>query len=115
MGTHRQRTGTDRHAGPPERYEEKRREKHEKLLRMAATIMKGEANAAVAELASEATKIRRDHRELLCETRRDLMPLDMRLRIPVQEKERRTTTATHGVDRRPGCLDHASLETGEQR
>ena len=45
-----------------------------------------------------AAQVRRDYREVLRQPRRDLVPHGMRLRVTVQQQERRAAAALHQVD-----------------
>lgn len=63
---------------------------------MAGMIFAVRRFAAVAI----AAKIGGDHRELLGQPRRDLVPLDVRLRKTVEQQNRRTAAGGHSVD---GC------------
>src|SRR4029453_5055446 len=75
--------------------------KRHRPLRVVGVIL------AVGRLAavSVATKIGHHHGELLGETRRDLVPLDVGLWIAVQEQQRRTAAPAQRVDRRARCLN----------
>ena len=62
-----------------------------------------------------STQIHCHHRELAREAPRDQVPHHMRLRMPVQEEERRATPAVPDADGRLARVDALELESFEHR
>ena len=71
---------------------------------------------AVGRLAAVAVaaQVGHDHRVALAQPRRDLVPLDVRLRGAVHQQQRRTAAADHVCDRRAGGLNALASKAGEQ-
>jgi hypothetical protein len=61
-----------------------------------------------------ATQISHDDGEALRECWRDLVPLDVRLRIAVDQQERRSTAAYQRMNHRAGGLDAAGRKAGKE-
>lgn len=53
-----------------------------------------------------ATQVGGDNSEVLCQARRDLMPHDMCLRMPVEEQERWTLTTVSHANHGLAGIDH---------
>ena len=79
-------------------------------LRVVRVIVAVRRFAAVAV----AAQVRQDDREALRQARRDLVPLDVGLRIAVDHQERRTGPADECMNRRARRLDVTRLEAREQ-
>src|SRR5471030_2218857 len=78
-------------------------------LRVVRVILAFRRLAAVAVSA----EVHQHHCVPFGKLRRDPVPLDVRLRVAVNEQQRRTVAAAQRVDRRAGGLDHAPLEAGK--
>ena len=60
-------------------------------------------------------EVHHDDGESLGKLRRDLVPLDVRLRIAVDEQQGRTAAAAQRVDRSAGGLNLTRFESREER
>jgi hypothetical protein len=67
-----------------------------------------------AAFVAIAAQVGDDNREILRQAGRHLAPHHMRLRIPVEQQQRRPATACHQVDRRAGGLDLPLFEAGKE-